>query len=49
MRLGGASNHSLMAILEKSFQDYKILTKQVSKPIFALLLKNLRKINQFLT
>lgn len=49
MRLGGASNHSPIAILKKSFQDYEILSKQVRKPIFALFLKNLRKINQFLT
>ena len=48
MRIGGASNKSLLAIIKKTYQDYKILANEVPLPIYTLLLKNLRKIIQFM-
>jgi len=48
MRLGGKSNRSLKNILTKSIEDYKALKKNdFSLPAFTLLLKNIRKLNQF--
>ena len=50
MRLGGASNHSLGAILRKSIEDWDALRRS-SFGVFgasrALLLKNLSKVSQF--
>ena len=48
MRLGGRSNRSLKNILIKSSEDYKALRKNNFKfPFFTLLMKNIRKVNQF--
>ncbi|OGU74402.1 MAG: hypothetical protein A2V93_00320 [Ignavibacteria bacterium RBG_16_34_14] len=49
MRLGGRSNRSLKDVLIKSSEDYKVLNRNgFSFPAFTLLLKNIRKLNQFL-
>jgi glycosyltransferase len=49
MRTGGSSNSSIKNILTKSREDYLVLKKNnFSFPAFTLLLKNLRKLKQFL-
>ena len=49
MRYGGDSNRSLKNILLKTQQDYYILKENKIKfPIFALLIKNISKITQFI-
>ena len=47
MRVGGISNNSIANIIKKSTEDYKILKKNNVGGICTLLLKNLRKLNQF--
>ena len=47
MRLGGLSNGSFMSILRKMQEDYTALRCNKVGGIWTLLLKNLRKINQF--
>lgn len=47
MRLGGLSNGSFMSILRKMQEDYAALRCNKVGGIWTLLLKNLRKINQF--
>lgn len=49
MRLGGASNKSLKALLCKSREDLKILRRLRIGGIGTLLIKNLRKLPQFRT
>ncbi|HPE71615.1 MAG TPA: glycosyltransferase family 2 protein [Candidatus Competibacter sp.] len=48
MRLGGASNRSLRNLLQKSREDYRALRQNRIGGLGALLLKNLRKLPQFL-
>ena len=47
MRMGGASNRSLSNILRKSREDYKALRSHRVGGLFALALKNFRKLPQF--
>lgn len=49
MKVGGESNKNLINIFKKSLEDYLILSKnkKIILPIFTLIFKNLRKINQF--
>lgn len=48
MRAGGKSNSSIKALLDKSIEDYKVLKKNnFPFPALTLLLKNIRKVNQF--
>jgi glycosyltransferase len=48
MRLGGRSNRNIRDILRKSGEDYKVLKEHnFSFPAFTLLLKNIRKLDQF--
>ena len=47
MRLGGASNHSLGRIIQKSREDYRALRKNGVGGAGTLLCKNLRKVAQF--
>lgn len=49
MRLGGASNRSLMQILLKSREDYRALRKNGIGGLNALAWKNLSKLGQFVT
>jgi glycosyltransferase len=46
MRTGGASNHSLKAVVRKSREDLHIIRRQRLGGIFTLACKNLRKIPQ---
>lgn len=48
MALGGNSNKSLKNIIKKMTEDYAIIKNNLNKGIIVLLLKNLRKISQFL-
>ena len=48
MRLGGASNRSLRAILLKSREDLRALRQNQAGGLLTLLCKNLRKLPQFL-
>jgi len=48
MTIGGKSNKSIKNIIIKSYEDYKILKgKRINFPLVVLLIKNLRKFNQF--
>jgi glycosyltransferase len=47
MRTGGASNRSLMALLNKSREDLGVLRKNGVGGIMTLLCKNARKLPQF--
>ncbi|WP_136067212.1 glycosyltransferase family 2 protein [Modicisalibacter radicis] len=47
MRLGGASNGSLKAVVNKSREDYRAMRKNGINPFLALPCKNLSKIPQF--
>ena len=47
MRVGGVSNQSLSKILQKSFEDYKILKNNKIGGFGTLIWKNLTKIKQF--
>jgi len=47
MSLGGESNKSFSKILKKSSEDYKVLKKNKIGGVVTLILKNLRKIQQF--
>tara|TARA_B110000908_G_C10089019_1_gene373108 strand:+ start:55 stop:816 length:762 start_codon:yes stop_codon:yes gene_type:complete len=49
MRIGGASNHSLRHILQKSYEDYLALRINKIGGLGALLLKNTSKISQLFT
>ncbi|MCX8104699.1 MAG: glycosyltransferase [Ignavibacterium album] len=50
MTIGGASNKSLRNILIKSSEDYKAMkTHGLPSPLITLIIKNLRKLPQFLT
>jgi len=49
MRYGGDSNKNLKNIFTKSYEDFQILKKnKVKFPIFALIIKNISKISQFI-
>jgi len=48
MRLGGASNRSLKAIIRKSREDYRALRRNRTGGLMVLLKKNLRKVPQFI-
>jgi len=49
MRTGGKSNKGLKQLLLKSREDYRILKKYNSGfPLLTLIMKNLRKIKQFI-
>lgn len=48
MKVGGISNRSFTNIIKKSLEDYFILKRYVRWPTFALFLKNISKIRQFL-
>lgn len=47
MKVGGASNRSFKNILNKMKEDYRIIKSNELGGFFSLLMKNLRKINQF--
>ena len=47
MCVGGVSNQSLLKICQKSFEDYKVLKNNNIGGFGTLILKNLRKIQQF--
>jgi glycosyltransferase len=47
MRIGGASNRSLKAIICKMHEDYKIIKRNKIGGIYTLFLKNFRKLHQF--
>ncbi len=47
MKLGGNSNKSIMNILIKMKEDYRIIKKNNLKGLSTLILKNFQKINQF--
>ena len=47
MRVGGASNKSLVNVIKKSSEDFRALRKNNVSPFVALVCKNLRKIPQF--
>ena len=50
MRLGGLSNKSLLCVLKKSYQDYKVLKKNlIPSPFLVLITKNFSKFKQFFT
>jgi glycosyltransferase involved in cell wall biosynthesis len=48
MRMGGESNRSLSQILRKSREDLRVIRKNQIGGLLTLLLKNLRKVQQFL-
>lgn len=48
MRTGGVSNESFKNILRKSYEDYKIAKKFFKLPSLTVLIKNLRKLKQFM-
>ncbi len=48
MRVGGASNGSLKAILRKSSEDIKAMRNNGVNPLIALPYKNFSKLPQFL-
>ncbi len=48
MRVGGASNGSLMQILKKSREDFIVMKRNGLNPYLALPYKNISKISQFL-
>ena len=47
MRVGGISNQSLKSIVHKSLEDIVILRRNNLGGVWTLLIKNIRKINQF--
>ena len=47
MRVGGVSNSSLLMVLQKSFEDIRVLRKNKIGGLWTLIQKNLRKISQF--
>jgi glycosyltransferase len=50
MRLGGASNRSIKAIIQKSNEDWQVLRRSnfsIYKAARAIIWKNLSKIGQF--
>lgn len=47
MRAGGESNKSLRKIMQKTFEDYRIMRSHHMSAIFALIYKNFSKIKQF--
>ena len=47
MKTGGKSNNNLKNIIQKSCEDYKIITKNNLGGLYTLLNKNVTKINQF--
>jgi glycosyltransferase involved in cell wall biosynthesis len=47
MQIGGESNKSLSKIIQKSKEDYRILTKQGFSPAITLFAKNFSKLGQF--
>lgn len=49
MSVGGMSNRSLKNIIQKSTEDYQILSRHQLSPLSTLVKKNLSKIRQFLT
>jgi glycosyltransferase involved in cell wall biosynthesis len=49
MRAGGISNRSFFTILSKSLEDFDVIRRNNVGGLFTLIIKNLRKINQFLT
>ena len=48
MRNGGASNHSIRAMMQKSLEDLRALRKNGVGGLGSLFCKNLRKLPQFL-
>lgn len=48
MRIGGASNHSLKNIMQKSREDYKVIKTHKIGGLYTLFMKNYSKIEQFL-
>lgn len=48
MRTGGISNRSIKTILRKSREDYDVLRRNKVGGAFSLLMKNFRKISQFI-
>ncbi len=48
MRTGGTSNKSLKNVIRKSKEDLKAIKENNMRSYYTLVLKNLRKINQFL-
>ena len=49
MTIGGESNKTLKNILNKSIEDYNIISKHNIGGIYTLFLKNISKLKQFLT
>lgn len=47
MRLGGASNRSISAIIKKSTEDLQAIRRNKAGGVLTLVLKNLRKLGQF--
>ena len=47
MRVGGESNMSIMKIIKKTIEDYKIIRKSKIGGLVTVLFKNLRKVEQF--
>lgn len=47
MRMGGVSNQSLSKIVKKSSEDYRAIKRHGIGGVFTLIMKNLRKLNQF--
>ena len=48
MRLGGVSNGSIQNIFKKMLEDYRIIKKHQIGGLNTLILKNIKKINQFI-
>lgn len=48
MRVGGASNRSLKNIIQKTREDYKVVSSNSIGGWFSILLKNISKIKQFI-
>ncbi len=47
MRVGGASNRTLMQMFRKSLEDYRVLRRNSIGGLWALAIKNLSKLGQF--
>lgn len=47
MRMGGISNRDFKSLMEKFTEDYAVISNHNLMGLFTLLLKNLRKLNQF--